>query len=59
MWKNERAVKAGLKFRPYSETVKDTLAWYKTQHEGQRTKLAGPTPQKEAELLEAWKRTQA
>ena len=59
MWKNERAVRAGLKFRPYSDTVKDTLAWYKTQHEGQRTKLAGPTPQKEAELLAAWKRTQA
>jgi 2'-hydroxyisoflavone reductase len=59
MWQNARAVQAGLTFRPYAETVKDTLAWYKTQGEGQRNKLAGPTQQKEAELLAAWKRTQA
>ena len=55
-WKNARAVKAGLRFRPYQETVRDTLAWYKTQGEGGRTKLAGPAPRKEAELLAAWKR---
>lgn len=54
-WKNERAVKAGLKFRPYADTVKDTLAWYKTQQEGGRTRLAGPPPEKEKELLAAWK----
>jgi 2'-hydroxyisoflavone reductase len=55
-WKNVRAIQAGLKFRPYQRTVADTLAWYKTQSEGGRTKLAGPEPQKEAELLAAWKR---
>jgi len=49
-------VKAGLKFRPYGQTVADTLRWYKTQDEGGRTKLAGPAPAKEAELLAAWKR---
>lgn len=27
-WKNERAVKAGAKFRPIAETVTDLLAWY-------------------------------
>lgn len=54
-WKNERAVKAGLKFRPYRDTIKDTLAWYKTQSEGGRTRLAGPTPEKEKEILAAWK----
>jgi hypothetical protein len=30
-------------------------AWYKTQKEGGRTKLAGPTAEKEAALLAAWK----
>jgi len=54
-WKNTRAVKAGLKFRPHAETVADTLRWYKSQPEGGRTKLAGPTAQKETEILAAWK----
>jgi 2'-hydroxyisoflavone reductase len=54
-WNVNAAVKAGLKFRPYQETVADTLKWYKTQDEGGRTKLAGPTAAKEAELLAAWK----
>jgi 2'-hydroxyisoflavone reductase len=56
-WSNTAAVKAGLKFRPYQQTVADTLRWYKTQDEGGRTKLAGPPPAKEAELLAAWKST--
>jgi len=55
-WSIAAAVKAGLKFRPYGQTVADTLRWYKTQDEGGRTKLAGPAPAKEAELLAAWKR---
>lgn len=54
-WSNAGAVKAGLKFRPYQQTVADTLRWYKTQDEKGRTKLAGPQPAKEAELLAAWK----
>ena len=56
LWKNARAVKAGLKFRPCGQTVADTLKWYKTQDAGGRTKLAGPKPEKEAQLLAAWKR---
>jgi 2'-hydroxyisoflavone reductase len=56
-WKNTRAVAAGLAFRPYEQTVRDTLAWYKTQNEDGRTKLAGPAPAKETELLAAWRRT--
>jgi len=56
-WKNARGLKAGLKFRPYQGTVKDTLAWYKTQGKGGRTKLAGPAPEKEAALLGAWRRS--
>ncbi len=55
VWRNSRAVKAGLKFRPCAETVKDTLAWYKSQGDGGRVKLAGPSPQREAELLAAWR----
>jgi 2'-hydroxyisoflavone reductase len=54
-WKNDRAVKAGLKFRPYAETAADTLKWYKSQPENGRTKLAGPVAAKEAELLAKWK----
>lgn len=58
-WRNARAIRAGLTFRPYEQTVRDTLAWYKTQGEGGRTKLAGPALTKEAELLAAWKRESA
>jgi 2'-hydroxyisoflavone reductase len=56
-WKNDRAIKAGLRFRPVGETVKDTLAWYKTQEgvEKGRTRLAGPTAEQEAKLLADWK----
>ena len=56
-WKNTRALKAGLTFRPYQDTARDTLAWYKAQGPGGRTKLAGPPPRKEAELLAAWNQT--
>lgn len=56
-WKSDRAVKAGLKYRSYAETVADTLKWYKTQGEGGRTRLAGPSAEKEAELLAAWKKS--
>ena len=52
-WSNARAMKAGLKFRTAEQTVKDTLAWYKTQLgvEKGRTKLAGPTPEQEAKAI--------
>jgi 2'-hydroxyisoflavone reductase len=59
-WKNDRAIKAGLRFRPVEETVKDTLAWFKTQEgmEKGRTRLAGPNAEAEAKLLAAWKESQ-
>lgn len=50
-----RALKAGLRFRPHEATVKDTLAWYKTQGPGGRVKLAGPSPEQEAAVLAAWR----
>jgi 2'-hydroxyisoflavone reductase len=49
-----RALKAGLVPRPYQETVRDTLAWYKAQPPAGRVKLAGPTPEQEAAILAAW-----
>lgn len=56
-WRNDRAVKAGLKFRPAAQTVKDTLAWYKTQEKAEkgRTKLAGPSAEAEAKVIAAWR----
>jgi 2'-hydroxyisoflavone reductase len=55
-WKIDRALAAGLRFRPYAATVEDTLAWYKSQPRGGRVKLAGPPAQREAEVLAAWKK---
>lgn len=56
-WRNDRAVKAGLTFRPALDTVKDTLAWFKTQEkvEKGRNKLAGPTAEQETKLIAAWR----
>lgn len=56
-WSNAKAIKAGLRFRPAEETVKDTLTWYKTQEnvEKGRNKLAGPSAEVEAKALAAWK----
>ncbi|MBI4914063.1 MAG: twin-arginine translocation signal domain-containing protein [Acidobacteria bacterium] len=56
-WSNARALKAGLRFRPVEQTVKDTLAWFKEQEklEKGRKRLAGPSPEAEAKLLAAWK----
>ena len=60
-WRNDRAVKAGLRFRPAADTVRDTLAWFKTQEKAEkgRTKLDGPTPQRESELIAAWRKASA
>jgi 2'-hydroxyisoflavone reductase len=56
-----RAVAAGLRFRPLAETVADTLAWARAG--GGPSELAsgidlgeaGMRPEREAELLEAWR----
>jgi 2'-hydroxyisoflavone reductase len=54
-WSFARAAKAGLKFRPVSATVKDTLAWFKSQPAERQAKLkAGPSAAREAEILAAW-----
>lgn len=46
-----RAIRAGLRFRPLAETVRDTLAW-DLAHSGPRR--GALTPEHEAELLSAW-----
>ncbi|HEU4952378.1 MAG TPA: NAD-dependent epimerase/dehydratase family protein [Holophagaceae bacterium] len=59
-WKNDRAVRAGLRFRPVEAIVKDTLAWHRgLAPDDKRLRLAGPSPDQEAKLLAAWKAAQA
>lgn len=51
----EKAVAAGLRFRPLEETAKDTLQWAKerpTDHEWR----AGLSAEREEALLQAWRR---
>ncbi len=51
-----RAVKAGLRFRPISETVRGTLDWWATvpQERKDAPMKAGITAEREKELLAAW-----
>lgn len=52
---NERAIAAGLTFRPQATTVQDLLAWFRSLPAERQAKLgAGITREKEAELLKAW-----
>lgn len=51
-----RALAAGLTFRPVDETVRDTLAWWKTVPEERRAKMrAGLVADREKEVLAAWR----
>jgi 2'-hydroxyisoflavone reductase len=55
-----RAIAAGLDFRPLAETVRDTLAWLRSDKapaEGDLSKIelrAGMTLAREAELVAGW-----
>ena len=52
---NQRAIAAGLTFRPLATTVQDLLAWVRSLPAERQAKLnAGVTREKEAELLKAW-----
>jgi 2'-hydroxyisoflavone reductase len=54
--RNRKAIAAGLTFRPLAQTVTDTVAWWKTLPAERQGKLrAGITPEREAQVLEAWK----
>ncbi len=51
----EKAIAAGLAFRPLIETARDTLAWWKTlPAERRESPRAGCPPELEAEVLAAW-----
>ncbi len=58
--KIDKALKAGLTFRPLAVTAKDTLEWNKKRPEAELQALAegrraGISAQREAEVLAAWK----
>lgn len=54
-WKNDRATRAGLKFRPVERTVKDLLEWFKSQPPQRQAALqAGLKPEREAAVLAEW-----
>jgi 2'-hydroxyisoflavone reductase len=53
--RNDRAVAAGLAFRPLEATVRDTLAWWPSVPEARREHPAfAITPEKEAKALADW-----
>lgn len=55
LFENQRAVDAGLTFRPLAETARDTLEWHFTRDEERRENLrAGISAEREAEVLQAW-----
>src|SRR5213593_205029 len=55
--KIDRALNKGLTFQPLTETAHDTLAWFKSLPQDRQSKLrAGLTPEREAEVLAAWKK---
>ena len=56
----QRAVDKDLTFRPLADTARDTLAWFKSQPQDRQSKLrAGLAPEREAEVLAAWKKKKA
>lgn len=50
-----RALEKGLTFRPLAVTARDTIDWYKTRPEEERSQMrAGISAEREAEVLAAW-----
>jgi len=57
-WDLSKPLAMGLKYRPLAVTAKDTLEFHLSRPlERQQELRAGITPQREAELLAAWKQT--
>jgi 2'-hydroxyisoflavone reductase len=50
----DKAIAAGLTFRPLTDTARDTLAWFNSLPEDQQTMRTGIAPEKEANVLAAW-----
>ncbi|MCC6771114.1 MAG: NAD-dependent epimerase/dehydratase family protein [Gemmatimonadaceae bacterium] len=54
--KIDKALAAGLNFRPLSETVRDGMAWYHSRPADQQERLRAGLPRaREAEVLAAWR----
>ena len=54
--RNDKAVAAGLTYRPVAETLRDTLAWWPTVPEERRAKPRfAITPEQEEKALAAWR----
>jgi 2'-hydroxyisoflavone reductase len=50
-----KAKAAGLRYRPLDDTVKDTLAWFRTEPAEHQAKMkSGLSAEREAEALKAW-----
>jgi 2'-hydroxyisoflavone reductase len=54
-----KAQVAGLTYRPFAETVRDTLAWAEANPDQAVSEQWGMSPEREQELLMAWQTTQA
>jgi 2'-hydroxyisoflavone reductase len=52
----DRAQAAGLTYRPFAETVRDTLAWAQANPDQATSPTWGMPPERERELLDAWGR---
>jgi 2'-hydroxyisoflavone reductase len=52
----DKAIAAGLRFRPLNETIRDTLTWYQTERSNEELK-AGIAGDKEQALLRKWHET--
>lgn len=50
----DRALAAGLIFRPIAETARDTVEWYKMLSEEELARIRMLPAEREAEVLEAW-----
>ncbi|NTX05325.1 NAD-dependent epimerase/dehydratase family protein [Myxococcus sp. CA040A] len=51
----DKALAAGLTFRPLEETVRDTVAWFNAEPPERQAKLrSGIKPEREKEVLAAW-----
>ena len=54
--KSDKAIAAGLTFRPLEDTIKNTLTWYETNRANEELK-AGIDPEREVMLLRKWHET--
>ena len=53
---SDKAIAAGLRFRPMADTARDTLAWFQRLPPARQQAYDFPiTPEREAETLKAWK----